>query len=141
MIPSASPAKRFFKFQLFLGFSLLLPIEHDEGSRLAVSACACARAFARSGASKFKESLKKVPFPECVRSSLFGSVTAPLPSATHHSPGNIMAFSARPLSNQGANIMAPINNTAAPLLCRHFRPFARVRNAGGTPADLRRGVL
>ena len=41
---------------------MLLPIEHNESSRLAVSAAyACVRAFARCGASKFKAPLK-VPF-------------------------------------------------------------------------------
>ena len=40
---------------------MLFPTNHDESSRLAVSACACVRAFARSGASKFWEPLK-VPF-------------------------------------------------------------------------------
>ena len=41
------------------GFSLLLPVEYDESSRLAVSACTCVRAFARSCASGFKKSTKK----------------------------------------------------------------------------------
>ena len=45
-----------FSWVFFATSRLLLPIEHDESSRLAVSACACVRAFARSGASKFKES-------------------------------------------------------------------------------------
>ena len=48
---------------------MLLPIEHNESSRFAVSACACVRAFARCGASKFRES-RKVPFSECFRPSL-----------------------------------------------------------------------
>ena len=51
----------FFNFNcvlLVVGFSLQLPIGHNESSRLAVSACAYVRAFARSGASKCKESLR-----------------------------------------------------------------------------------
>ena len=58
-----------FLISFFFRFSLLLPIEHNESSRLAVSACACVRAFARCGASKFGESLK-VPFSECLHPSL-----------------------------------------------------------------------
>ena len=82
MIPAASPAKRFF------WISLLLPIEHDKSSRLAVSACACVRAFARSGASKFKES-PKVPFPECLRSSL-------LPTCIYVARGLVLVFTEGP---------------------------------------------
>ena len=51
---AASPPKRNFLFQLFWIFFCCFLIEHGERSRLAVSACACVRAFAQSRTSKFR---------------------------------------------------------------------------------------